>query len=621
MIWRKQARCCNRSPEHEIARRLGTVSQSKQLALVPAIFIFGLVIAGCAGAEPTPSPAPAEPPDLNPPAQAAIPTAVTSGSTLAPATAAPSPTVKPLPRPSATPSPLPTHPAVSAPTSVPTQTPIDSKTDCLASVAGESIRPVQDKVIERLSGSTPDTYALKVRVETTSLWTSVEVIGVESMTAKYAITRGDGEINVDIEGLTVNDLSRPEGGPYQNQKVVLEIDAIVQKMDDTAVFRIRKGRSGTTVYRLFSGNGTSTKEIAGFTNDASDDGDNLQTFRLDLDPFPSPISFPTAKDRYKGPLFDAHVHLVGAKDREHTGRPDTAQYERLHINPETAERFFATLDRENVIGLIGFLKVIHENFVGDDSWNRPYQEQTLSVVNRCDNKIIPFLHPYSHIGIPPKEHGARMPKLIDQNIRGNPIPFRGIGEIHSGGILTDSYAEMRLVDPAMLELYDYAAANDLVVMIHPELSHIEDVHRALNHNPNTIFLLHGMVNTVETITEELEALFREHQNVYFSVDANLMTGYTLHHPQIENKAHFLANLHSNRMYYRLLGSALVTWKPIIEAYPTRMMWGTDLIYSWNFEPDVIHELTRYGRDFITGLDPDVQERFAYRNAVEMLDLP
>ena len=448
----------------------------------------------------------------------------------------------------------------------------------------------------------------------------MEVTGVESTTSKYTITRGDGEINVDIEGLKVYDLSRPEGRTYQ-QKVVLEIDAIVQKDDDTAEFRIRKERSGTTVYKLFSGIGDSTKEIASFTNDATDDGDNLKTFLLDLDALPSPISFSTAQQQYKGPLFDAHVHLVGAQDREHAGRPNTAQYERLHINPKTAEKFFATLDMENVIGLIGFLKVIHENFVSDDSWNRPYQEQTLSVVNRCDNKIIPFLHPYSHIGIPPKEHGDRLSKLIGQNIRGNPIPFRGIGEIHSGGILTDSYAEMRLVDPAMLDLYDYAAANDLVVMIHPELSQIEDVHRALNHNPNTIFLFHGLVNTVETVTEELETLFREHQNVYFSVDANLIPGYSLHHPQIKNKEHFLANLRSQRMYYRLLASALVTWKPIIEAYPTRMMWGTDLIYSWNFDPDVIHELTRYGRDFITGLDPEVQERFAYRNAVEMLGFP
>ena len=375
-----------------------------------------------------------------------------------------------------------------APTRIPASGAVDdSKADCVAPTAGESMGSAEDMAVGQASRVAPDTYALKVRVETTSLWTSVEVTGVESITSKYAIIRGDGEINVDIQGLKVYDLSRPEGGPYQKQKVVLEIDAIVQKEDNTAVFRIRKENSGTTVYQLFSGNASSSKEIARFTNDETDNGDNLKTFLLDLDALPSPISFPTAKERYKGPLFDAHVHLVGPKDREHT----EAKYDRLHINPETAETFFATLDKENVIGLIGFLKVIHEYFDGDDSYNRSYQEQTLSVVNRCDNKLTPFLHPYSHIGIPPNEHGHKLPELIDQNYTGNPIPFRGIGEIHTGGILTDSYAGMRLVDPAMLELFDYAAANDLIVMIHPELSDMEDVHSALIQNPDTIFLFHG----------------------------------------------------------------------------------------------------------------------------------
>ena len=234
----------------------------------------------------------------------------------------------------------------------------------------------------------PDTYALKVQVETTSLWTSVEVAGVDSVTSQYAITQGDGEINVHVEGLEVYDLSRPEGEANLNQNVVLEIEAIVQKEGDSAVFRIRKGSSGTTVYKLFSGSGSSAEEIANFTNLTSSNGDNLVTFILDLDALPAPISFPTAEEQYEGPLFDAHLHLVGSKDREHT----EARYDRLHISPETADEFFATMDRENVIGMIGFLPVIHEYFEGDDSYNRSVFEQTLSVISRCDNKVIPFLY-------------------------------------------------------------------------------------------------------------------------------------------------------------------------------------------------------------------------------------
>ena len=71
------------------------------------------------------------------------------------------------------------------------------------------------------------------------------------------------------------------------------------------------GNSGTTVYELFSGNGNSTKEIARLANNATGNGDKPKTFLLDLDALPPPISFSIAKERYKGPLFIAHLHLVG----------------------------------------------------------------------------------------------------------------------------------------------------------------------------------------------------------------------------------------------------------------------------------------------------------------------
>jgi len=34
--------------------------------------------------------------------------------------------------------------------------------------------------------------------------------------------------------------------------------------------------------------------------------------------------------------------------------------------------------------------------------------------------------------------------------------------------------------------------------------------------------------------------------------------------------------------------AMAFWQPVIEAHPTRMMWGTDLYYWWHYEPDVIN---------------------------------
>ena len=74
------------------------------------------------------------------------------------------------------------------------------------------------------------------------------------------------------------------------------------------------------------------------------------------------------------------------------------------------------------------------------------------------------------------------------------------------------------------------------------------------------------------------------------------------------------------LYTKLLSDSVDFWKPVIEAHPSRMMWGSDLNYWWHYEPDVLHEIVAFGRRFIWHLDPTVQKRFAYRNVVEMLKL-
>ncbi|MCL0101926.1 hypothetical protein M1O29_02440 [Dehalococcoidia bacterium] len=330
-----------------------------------------------------------------------------------------------------------------------------------------------------------------------------------------------------------------------------------------------------------------------------------------------PVRVANYQNGYRGPLFDAHVHLVGSKDIKNTRAED----DRLHINRERADEIFDTLGNENVIGLIGFLPMIHEYFVNDDSFNAGYQEETIAVLARPDNKITPFIYPRSHIGIPPKEHGHKLVEFIDQNIKKTDIPFKGIGEIHTSYPQPDSYESMRLIDPEMFDLYDYAAANGLIVMIHPQLENMGDLRSALSHNPRAIFLLHGLIDSgakEQGISEALEEIFENHSNVYFSVDAALMLGYSLNDACIHDKKQFMANLKSDTLYTELLSDSVAFWKPAIEAYPSRMMWGTDLQYWWHYEPDVFHEIVEFGRHFISYLEPTTQEQFAYRNVVKML---
>ena len=149
-------------------------------------------------------------------------------------------------------------------------------------------------------------------------------------------------------------------------------------------------------------------------------------------------------------------------------------------------------------------------------------------------------------------------------------------------------------------------------MIHPRETDLEDLQDALGYNPKTIILLHGD----EGIENIISPLMEEHDNLYYSIDAGLMYPYSLPIAGM-TKEQFLNNLQSDEMYNRILESSLNNWKPLIEEYPNRIMWGTDALYSWHFDEEVYSEVVRFTRDFIGELEPEVQEKFAYTNAKGM----
>ena len=48
------------------------------------------------------------------------------------------------------------------------------------------------------------------------------------------------------------------------------------------------------------------------------------------------------------------------------------------------------------------------------------------------------------------------------------------------------------------------------------------------------------------------------------------------------------------------------------------MWGTDRGHLWTYDEDVSVLLEEFGRALIARLDPEVQEKFAYKNAENLL---
>ena len=85
----------------------------------------------------------------------------------------------------------------------------------------------------------------------------------------------------------------------------------------------------------------------------------------------------------------------------------------------------------------------------------------------------------------------------------------------------------------------------------------------------------------------------------------------------KTKKQFLDHL---KEYEDLLKEDSRTWKGFIERHPDQVLWGTDRSNQvlWSHDPEVGIALSNYARAFISLLDEDVQERFAYKNAEKII---
>lgn len=134
----------------------------------------------------------------------------------------------------------------------------------------------------------------------------------------------------------------------------------------------------------------------------------------------------------------------------------------------------------------------------------------------------------------------------------------------------------------------------------------------MEQNPDIPFIVHG-----EQVENEIGDLMSKYPNVYFTVN-DLYGDQHLLHPG-ETTESFVAAL---QPYEPLLEQDIATWKDVIEEHPDQFLWGTDRggIAVWTFDLEVGQALVDYARAFIGRLDPDVQEKFAYKNAEEVTSI-
>ncbi len=301
---------------------------------------------------------------------------------------------------------------------------------------------------------------------------------------------------------------------------------------------------------------------------------------------------------YRGDLFDAHFHMPNlidptkidvSKIEGHEGPIPTAGH--AVDRDVEVDRALCNFEKEQVMGAFGFV-------MGEEQLLEETVNAAKSVKARVGSKVNLFLSP---VGF-----SVASLESIEASDKGL---FDGYGELSfgfGGGLKSDQKPD----DQNFLNLYKVAGKNGLIVMIHIGAQQESKIENILQKNHDVTFLFHGPES--ENV---IHNIIGKYPNAYYSIDAMLIRipgapGALMY--MVSSKEEFKTKFVQN--YDAMLKNTVKQWKSKIEQYPDRYMWGTDKSDPWTYSEDVSMLIEEFARDFIAELDPDVQEKFAYKNA-------
>lgn len=284
-----------------------------------------------------------------------------------------------------------------------------------------------------------------------------------------------------------------------------------------------------------------------------------------------------------GDFFDSHIHFDGLvkEDNEFGHSMDS-------LTPqELAKRM-----NENNVGC-GVLFV----FTYDMNKEFDSMRESLSGLNAG---FLPFF-----IG-----DESQLSLEMIKNIRnGREGTFFGIGEIgfYQGPLLGTSLA----ADP-WPAIFEYAAKENLFLMLHPTQKQASDLEKMLVRYPNTKVILHGF----ELLNSGLiEKWLRSYKNLYWTYDlATMFDGFLY---RVQNAEDFIKWYEANKKQY--LSSVRNKLLPLLEAAPDRVMWGTDIVAAWHVEPEVYNRLMEFSREIVDSLPSQYRANYAHDNAQRIFD--
>ncbi|MBI2572626.1 amidohydrolase family protein [Candidatus Woesearchaeota archaeon] len=315
-----------------------------------------------------------------------------------------------------------------------------------------------------------------------------------------------------------------------------------------------------------------------------------------------PVTLPNGY--YKGPMFDAHIHMQSLPDGEPGMPADFYTGENIGTK-RSITQWVCMLEYEGTRGALVFFPV----------WE-PIIKESLAVVKQTVEgypQLIPFI-------MPPDDDGSvdGFPTVdaqeLEEMLSIEPGLFKGYGEIglyeRPGGAPALSPNSVRLQ-----EIYPVVREHNLVVYFHLGEGQADALTQAAQANPDINFIFHGdqLKDCAECdgTHKQIAAILEKNPNVYYGVD-ELYGGDWLLKPG-STKEDFINHF---KDYDILLEKDLATFKRFIESHQDQVVFGTDrgVSTSWDLDLEVALTLNNYTRYFIGHLDPAVQEKIAYKNA-------
>ena len=293
------------------------------------------------------------------------------------------------------------------------------------------------------------------------------------------------------------------------------------------------------------------------------------------------------------------------------------------VGSASMDSYFENLDRNGINFFIGMFGIS-----GEPSADTLISDQGLGEVVDAAQKhpyrVIPFFNP----GIGGEEVEQYLGETLtgwytntlsaSQRIAGNDF-IRGFGEVE-----TQEW-KARHNDPKIIELIELAEDNSINFMFHPVASKIDDVKKIIEAYPNTIFLIHMYREDLDKSRDKLIKIMQEHDNLYFSMDAahivfvNSLGGDLVYIFDSKDKQLSISKFVSayNSREKSMINDAIKAYKPLVDAVPDKVMWGTEIGPEYAFDPEVFDRAIKISRFVIAGFDEEHQEAVGYKNALRV----